>query len=138
MPSFMNTLGSVSRRGQWRFREILRGIRADGRIDLSDDGLIDFTSASDIVLTVTRRPPFRHQDCCGSASGWANGDRAPAPVLNASLSAGTLLASNPGIVQAVFPAGALLSFAPGIYDVRISITIGPETAEIFDEPIEFA
>ena len=138
MPSYLNTLGSVSRRGQWRFREILRAVRADGRVDVSDDGLIDFASASDIVLTVTRRPPVQHQAWCGPAFGWSDGYRAPAPVLTASLSAGTLLVSNPGIVEALFPAGALLAFAPGLYDVRISVTIGPETAEIFDEPVAFA
>lgn len=138
MPSYLNTLGSVSRRGQWRFREILRAVRADGRVDVSDEGLIDFASASDIVLTVTRRPPIRHSAWCGPAFGWADGYCAPAPVLSASLSAGSLTVANPGIVEALFPAGTLLGFAPGLYDVRISITIGSETAEIFDEPVEFA
>ena len=138
MPSYLNTLGSVSRRGQWRFREILRARRADGRVDVSDDGLVDFASASDIILTVTRRPPIRHQAWCGPAFGSADGYCAPVPVLSASLSAGTLTALNPGIVEAVFPAGTLLQFAPGLYDVRISIRIGPETAEIFDEPVAFA
>jgi hypothetical protein len=138
MSSYLNTLGSVSRRGQWRFREVLRAERADGRVDLTDDGLIDFASASEIVLTVTRRPPVRHQAWCGPAFGWADGYCASAPVLSASLSAGTLVVSNPGIVEAVFPAGSLLGFAPGIYDVRIAITIGAETAEIFEEPVALA
>ncbi|KQU17733.1 hypothetical protein ASG63_09600 [Methylobacterium sp. Leaf94] len=138
MPSYLNTLGSVSRRGQWRFREILRAVRADGRVDVSDEGLIDFSTASDIVLTVTRRPPVQHQAWCGPVYGSADGYCAPAPVLSASLAAGSLTVSNPGIVEALFPAGTLLGFRPGLYDVRISITIDSETAEIFDEPIAFA
>lgn len=138
MPSYLNTLGSVSRRGQWRFREILRAVRPDGRLDLADSGLVDFSTASDIVLTVTRRPPIRHRAWCGPAFGSADGFCEPAPVLSASLSAGTLVAANPGIIEVVFSAGSLLGFAPGLYDVRITITIGPETAEIFDEPVEFA
>ena len=138
MASYMNTLGAVSRRGQWRFRHVFRFGCADGRMDVSDAGLIDFSSASDLVLRVTRRPPIRHQSWCGPAFGSTDGYCEPAPVLSASLAAGTLVVSNPGIVEAVFPAGSLLQLPPGLYDVRITVTIGPETAEIFDEPIEFA
>jgi hypothetical protein len=133
MPSFMNTLGAVSRRGQWRFRHVFRSATPDDRLDISDAGLIDFSRASDLVLTVTPRPPVRRHACDW---GWTGGD--PASIFSASWSAGTLVVSNPGIVEAVFPAGTLLNFPPGLYDVRVSVTIGPETAEIFDEPIEFA
>ena len=138
MPSYLNTLGSVSRRGQWRFRQVLRSVRADGRVDVSDGGLIDFAAASDVVMTVTRRHPIRHQSWCGPAYGSDDGHCEPTPVLGASLSAGTLVVSDPGIVEALFPAGTLLRLRPGLYDVRLTITIGPETAEIFDEPIAFA
>lgn len=134
MPAFLNTLGSVSRRGQWRFRQTLRAKRTDGRVDVSDDGLIDLDGASDLVLTVTPRAPLGRNGCsaklgCGDA---------PVPVLTASLAADTLQVRSPGFVEALFPRGRLLAFLPGIYDVRLAITIGPETAEIFDEPIEFA
>jgi hypothetical protein len=67
MPSCLNTLGSVSRRGQWRSREILWAVRADGRVDVSDDGLIDFSTASDVVSTVMRRPPVQPQAWYGPA-----------------------------------------------------------------------
>lgn len=127
MPSFMNALGSVSRQGQWRFRRILRATDARGRVDASDSGLIDFSACSEIALTVTRRAPHR--------GGWD--EPKAAPVLAASLTAGTLFASNPGIVEAVFPAGSLLCVPPGLYDVRILVTIGPETEQIFFEPVEF-
>ncbi|POR42574.1 hypothetical protein [Methylobacterium sp. V23] len=133
MPSYMNTLGAVSRRGQWRFRHVFRSATADDRLDISDAGLIDFSRASDLVLTVTPRPPVRHH-----ARDWGRSGVDLAPILSASWSAGTLLVANPGIVEAVFQAGTLLNFPPGLYDVRVSVTIGPETAEIFDEPIEFA
>ncbi len=138
MPAYLNTLGSVSRRGQWRFREVLRVVRVDGRVDGSDNGLIDLASASELLLTVTRRHPIRHQAWCGAVFGSDDGFCEPAPVLTASLSAGTLFVSNPGVVEAVFPAGSLRGFPPGIYDVRLTVTIGPETAEIYDEPVEFA
>jgi len=135
MPAFLNTLRSVSRRGQWRFRQTLRAKRPDGRVDISDAGLIDFDAASDIVLTVTPRAPV------GSRAGWigeACESFAPLPVLTASLAADTLQVRSPGFVEALFPSRRLLAIPPGIYDVRLAITIGPETAEIFDEPIEFA
>lgn len=134
MPSFMNTLGARPRGGQWRFRQVFRARDALGRVDTSDTGLVDFASCSEILLTVTPRDP-RHRRC----SGWWSGQCSePEPVLSAALSAGTLIASNPGILEAVFPAGSLLAFPPGLYDVRVAVTIGPETEEIFREPIEFA
>ncbi|MCJ2107842.1 hypothetical protein MKK70_21175 [Methylobacterium sp. E-041] len=136
MPSFMNTLGAVSRRGQWRFRHVFRSADPAGRLDITDAGLIDFSAASDVVLTVTPRAPKWRELWCWSSIGCCAGD-AP-PVLLASLSTGTLVVSNPGLVEALFPAGSLLAIPPGLYDVRVSVTIGPETAEIFDEPIEFA
>ena len=126
MPSFMNTLGAVSRLGQWRFRHVFRGANARGQLDISDEGLIDFSTCSEVALTVTRRAP--HRGC------W----REPEPALAASLTAGTLVVSNPGLVEAVFPAGSLLDLCPGLYDVRVFVTIGPETEEVFCEPVEFA
>jgi hypothetical protein len=111
---------------------------ANGRLDVSDAGLIDFSTASDIVFTVTCRPLVQHQAWCGPVFGSADGYCEPAPVLSASLATGTLMVANPGIVEVLFPAGTLLGLPPGLYDVRISITIGSETAEIFDEPVEFA
>lgn len=126
MPSFMNTLGAVSRRKQWRFRHVFRGADERGRLDITDAGLIDFSTCSEVELTVTPRAP--HRGCWEEA----------APVLAASLAAGTLVVSNPGIVEAVFPDGSLLCIPPGLYDVRVSVTIGPEAEEIFCEPVEFA
>ncbi|KQP61122.1 hypothetical protein ASF41_22905 [Methylobacterium sp. Leaf111] len=134
----MNTLGAVSRRGQWRFRHVFRSATPDDRLDISDAGLIDFSRASDLVLSVTRRPPVQHRAWCGPVFGSADSYCEPAPVLSASLTTATLIVSNPGLVEALFPAGSLLGLRPGLYDVRILVTIGPETAEIFDEPIEFA
>ncbi|QIJ77123.1 hypothetical protein GU700_22655 [Methylobacterium sp. NI91] len=123
----MNTLGALSRQGQWRFRHVFRGADERGRLDVSDAGLIDFSNCSEVALTVTPRPPYRG---CG-----ANG---AGPVLAASLAGGTLFVSNPGLVEAVFPAGSLTDLCPGIYDARIFVTIGPETEEVFCEPVEFA
>lgn len=128
MPFFMNTLGAVSRRGQWRFRHVFRGADEHGRLDVSDAGLIDFSICSEVRLDVTPRAP--HRGC------WSGFD--PAPVLTASLTAGTLVVSNPGIVEAVFPEGSLHCLPPGLYDARVFVTIGPETEEIFCEPVEFA
>lgn len=128
MPSFMNTLGAVSRQGQWRFRHVFRGADARGRLDVSDAGLIDFSTCSEVLLTVTPRAP--HRGCWGGLDA--------DPVLSASFRAGTLVVSNPGIVEAVFPSGSLLDVLPGLYDARVFVTIGPETEEIFREPVEFA
>ena len=134
MPSFMNTLGARPRGWQWRFRQVFRASDALGRLDVTDAGLIDFSTCSEILLTVTPRDP-RHS--CWS--GWWNGcGFGPPPVLTAAMSTGTLAVFNPGILEAVFPAGSLLAFPPGLYDVRVAVTIGPETEEIFREPIEFA
>lgn len=58
--------------------------------------------------------------------------------MTASFAAGSLVVSNPGIVEAVFPAGSLRDLYPGIYDARVFVTIGPETEEVFCEPVEFA
>lgn len=127
MPSFMNTLGAVSRRGQWRFRHVFRSADERGRLDITDAGLIDFSACSEVALEVTPRAP--HRGCSG---------REPEPVLAASLASGTLVVSNPGLVEAVFPAGSLFDVAPGLYDVRIFVTIGPETEQVFCEPVEFA
>ncbi|GEP04023.1 hypothetical protein [Methylobacterium oxalidis] len=130
MPAFLNTLRSVPRRGQWRFRQILRGRRADGRVDVTDAGLIDFSTVSAAMLTVTPRRP-RWWDlglCAGQACE-------PAPVLTASYPNGILALATLGIVEAVFPDGWARCIPPGLYDVRIAVTIGPETAEIFDEPV---
>ncbi|TFZ59299.1 hypothetical protein E4V01_07535 [Methylorubrum sp. Q1] len=128
MPSFMNTLGAVSRRGQWRFRHVFRAGDARGRLDLTDAGLIDFSTCSDVALEVTPRAPHR-----GGCAG-----REPLPLLAASLASGTLVVSNPGLVEAVFPAGSLNDVPPGLYDTRVFVTIGPETEEVFCEPVEFA
>lgn len=131
MPSFMNTLGAVSRRGQWRFRHVFRSADAAGGLDTTDDGLIDFSSCSEVALIVALRAAHH--------GFWANKTcETVAPLLAASFSNGTLVVSNPGLVEALFPAGSLLAIPAGLYDVRVSVTIGPETAEIFDEPIEFA
>ncbi|MBB2959834.1 hypothetical protein [Methylobacterium sp. R2-1] len=124
----MNTLGAVSRLGQWRFRHVFRAADERGRLDLSDEGLIDFSACSEVLLTVTPRAP--HRGC------WSG--HAPEPVMTASLAAGSLVVSNPGIVEAVFPVGSLLCVPPGLYDVRVFVTIGPETEQVFSEPVEFA
>lgn len=124
----MNTLGTVSRRGQWRFRHVFRAADERGRLDISDEGLLDFSACSEVVLEVMPRMP--HRGCRGSQD--------LEPILTASLTAGTLIISNPGLVEAVFPAGSLSSVPPGLYDARILITIGPETEEVFCEPVEFA
>lgn len=126
--AFRNALGTVSRMGQWRFRRVLRASLPDGRLDLSDDGLIDFSACSEILLTVTPRPPF----------GGQRRGLDPDPVLAASMTAGTLVVSNPGIVEALFPTGWSASVPPGLYDARVLVTVGPETAAIFDEPVEIA
>lgn len=134
MPSFMNTLGARPRGGQWRFRHVFRWSDPLGRLDVTDAGLIDFSNCSEILLTVTPRDSQQRRWCGWWAGSWAE----PQPVLSAALSTGTLAVSNPGILEAVFPAGSLLAFPPGLYDVRVAVTIGPETEEIFREPIEFA
>lgn len=121
--AFLNTLGAVSRVGQWRLRLVLRVNFPDGRLDLSEAGLIDFSAASDVVLHVVPR------DACGA-------DRDPCPVLAASTSAGTLFVSNPGIVEALFPFGWSARVPPGVYDVQVLMTVGPESALIFNEPVE--
>lgn len=126
MPSFMNTLGAVSRRGQWRFRRLLRASDARGQVDISDDGLLDFSGCSEILIEVAPRASHR---------GWQLG-RDAEPVLTASLSAGTVFVSNPGIVETVFADGALSCVPTGLYDVRILVSIGPETEQVFCEPIE--
>lgn len=123
----MNTLGAIPRRGQWRFRHVFRAADARGRLDITDAGLVDFSTCSEVALEVTPRAPYR--GCDG---------REPLPVLAASLASGTLIVSNPGLVEAVFPAGSLLDVPPGLYDARIFVTIGPETEEVFCEPVEFA
>ncbi|MFC7664024.1 hypothetical protein [Methylorubrum suomiense] len=128
MPSFMNTLGAVSRQAQWRFRHVFRSADERGRLDVTDAGLIDFSACSEVALQVTPRAP--HRGCWGRQE--------PAPVLAASLVGGSLVVSNPGIVEAVFPAGSLLCLEPGLYDARVFVTIGPETEEIFCEPVEIA
>ncbi len=91
MPSFMNTLGTVSRRGQWRFRHVFRALDGLGRLDISDAGLIDFSTCSEITLRVTPRAP---QGRCWGA-WWGGPCAEPAPVLAAALSAGTLKVMNP-------------------------------------------
>lgn len=126
--AFLNALGAVSRLGQWRLRLVLRAGFADGRLDLSHGGLIDFSTAS-LLLTVTPRPPFG--TCRAIACG-----HDPEPVLSASSANGTLLISSPGIVEALFPSGWSACVPPGLYDVRVFMTVGPETACIFDNPVE--
>jgi len=91
MASYMNTLGAVSRRGQWRFRHIFRSGTANGRLDTSDAGLIDFSTASNVVFTVTRRHPVQHHAWCKPVFGSADGYCEPAPVLSASLATDTLM-----------------------------------------------
>lgn len=131
--AFLNALGRVSRRGQWRLRGIMRAALPDGRLDLADSGLIDFSAASLVRLTLTPRAP----EACRGVLGC--GDRRdPDPVLSASTADGTLLVSNPGIIEALFPDGWSRCVPPGLYDVRILLTVGSETAEIFDEPVEIA
>jgi hypothetical protein len=128
--AFLNAMGRVSRQGQWRLRRTIRVSLPDGRLDLSEAGLVDVSHASLIVLTVTPRPPLRHWGC-------EHGGRCdPSPVLTASTADGTLRVANPGIVEALFPDGWGRRVPPGLYDVRIALTIGPETAVIFEEPVE--
>ncbi|GAA0267182.1 hypothetical protein LNAOJCKE_2981 [Methylorubrum aminovorans] len=121
--AFLNTLGAVPRCGQWRLRLVLRTGSSDGRLDLSEAGLIDFSAASDVALHVVRRD--------GRCTGHDH-----LPLLTASASAGTLFVSNPGIVEALFPTGWSACVPPGLYDVRVLTTVGPETALIFSEPVE--
>lgn len=132
---FLNALGSVSRHGQWRFRRVFRASLPDGRLDMSDAGLIDFSAASLVRLTVVPRPPYRRVgwdgDFCGSEH-WPEAR----PILSASTADGTLLVRNPGIIEALFPDGWSRSVPPGLYDVRLLVTIGPETAEILNQPVE--
>ena len=136
MHAYLNTLGTVSRRGQWRFRQVLRARRADGRLDTTDAGLVDFTSVTAALLTASPRMPVIRAGYCTVPYGPdARGE--PAPVLAASLADGSLRLYGPGIVEALFPAGSLLAFPRGIYDVRILLTIGPETSEVFDEAVSF-
>lgn len=130
--AFLNALGRVSRRGQWRLRRIMRAALPDGRLDLTDSGLIDFSSASLVRLTVTPRAP----EVCHGSLNWNGSRRELEPVLSASTADGTLFVSNPGILEAVFPDGWSACVPPGLYDVRILLTVGPETAVIFDEPVE--
>lgn len=131
--AFLNSLGTVSRGGQWRFRRIFRSAYADGRLDQSDAGLIDFRRASLVVLTVTPRPPFDRGRCWDGAVDGCDG---PAPVLTASTADRSLLIVSPGLVEALFPASVMSRVRPGLYDVRLVLTIGPETAEIMAEPVE--
>ncbi|MBB5762396.1 hypothetical protein HNR01_002016 [Methylorubrum rhodesianum] len=121
--AFLNTLGAASRCGQWRLRLVLRMGSPDGRLDLTEAGLIDFSAASDVTVQVVPRDRR-----CGVHD--------PHPLLTASTSAGTLFVSNPGIVEALFPAGWSACVPPGVYDVRVLMTVGPETALVFDEPVE--
>lgn len=130
--AFLNALGRVSRRGQWRLRRIMRAALPDGRLDLTDSGLIDFSSASLIRLTVSARAP----ELCRGGPHWNGCWHGPEPVLSASTADGALFVSNPGILEAVFPDGWSACVPPGLYDVRVLLTVGSETAEIFDEPVE--
>ena len=57
-------------------------------------------------------------------------------MLSASLAAGTLLVSDPGILEALWPAGWSAQIPPGLYDLRVTVTIATETAVILDEPVE--
>lgn len=124
---FLIQAGRVSRRGQWRFRHTFRAADLTGRTDPTDDGLYGWGDVTAAVLTVTKRPPY---------PGWANGCD-PAPVLSASYPDGNFRLLDPGGVEVVFPNGWSASVPPGLYDLRIEVTIGPETAVIFDEPVEF-
>lgn len=126
--AFLNAMGAVSRHGQWRLRRVLRATLPDGRLDLSDGGLIDFSAASEVALHVVPRLPH--------PGGWRSTCHGPQPVLTALASDGTLVLSNPGIVEALFPAGWSACIPPGIYDVRILMSVGPETAAVFDNPVE--
>lgn len=133
--AFLNALGAVSRQGQWRLRRVIRQVDPafpDGRLDLSDDGLVEFPDGAEVVLTVTPRRPARSFACDRFGTNACE----PAPILRAARSDGSLFVSSPGWVEAVFPAGWSTGVRPGLYDVRILLTIEPETALLFDEPIE--
>lgn len=125
--AFLNTLGRVSRHGQRRFRHVFRASAVDGRLDLTDNGLIDLGNASAVTLTVSERASY---------PGWSRPGCEPCVVASAALADGSLSVFNPGFVEAVFPAGWAANVAPGLYDLRITVTIGPETACILDEPVE--
>lgn len=126
--AFINTLGRVSRHGQWRLRGTLRAMAIDGRLDLGEDGLFGFENVSAAVLLVTPRPPYQ---------GWG-GCNEPPVVLSASLADETLTLLSPGFFEALFPSGWSASVPPGDYDVRLFLTIGPETARVYDEPVTLA
>lgn len=128
--AFLNALGAVSRHGQWRLSRIVRLPLADGRLDLSDGGLVDFRGADEVELTVTPRFP-------ASRLCWGRVDEASCgPVLRASMREGSLAVADFGAIQALFPDGWGRCVPAGVYDVRIRLTRADETALIFDEPVE--
>lgn len=127
--AFLNTLGRVSRLGQWRFRHVFRVSDATGRIDQSDNGLFAFGEA-DVRLTLSPRPPLVARLCWDAC---APADRA---VLAASRSAGSLGVYDPGHIEAVFPAGWSQHIPPGLYDLRIAVTVDAATAILLDQPID--
>ena len=128
--AFLNALGRVSRRGQWLFQRVVRLALIDGRLDQSDNGLLAMGNASDIVLTVHERPPYRSRSHAVRCE--------PDPVFTASLRNDTLRISDPGFVQVMFPNGWASELEPGLYDLRINMMLDEQVAVIFDEPFELA
>lgn len=126
--AFLNTLGRISRLGQWRFRHVFRVSDATGRIDQTDNGLFAF-GTSDVVLTLSPRPPIR-RDRCGAECMDAS------TVLAAARSAGTLSVYDPGHIEAVFPNGWSRHIPPGLYDLRVAVLVGGDTSVILDQPVD--
>ena len=127
--SYLTARGTVSRHGQWRVRRGLRARDARGRLDMSDNGLVDLSTADRVTLGVYRRAPFLHR-WCGTSLGASDG-----PILAGSSADGTLFVSSPGVVERLFPDGWGASVPPRLYDVRITVTVGPEPALIADDPV---
>lgn len=131
--SYLNGLGRVRRNGQWRLRLVIRQVDPaypDGRLDLSDNGLVDFPEGAEVLLTVTRR---RDRSTRGSFGTCGEVGGEVPPVLQASRSDGTLFVSSPGWIEAVFPAGWSARIPDGLLDVRVFLTIGPETTLVRED-----
>ncbi len=103
--AFLNAMGAVSRHGQWRLRRVLRSSLPDGRLDLSDAGLFDLSAAH-------RRGASGRAPAVAPALPDDVLWRRPFPVLVAAATAGTLVVSNPGIVEALFRSDGRPVFRP--------------------------
>ncbi|WP_157080668.1 hypothetical protein [Methylobacterium variabile] len=126
----LTKFGAVSLRGLWRdtltFPEV------------SDGTLTDFS----VALLEMRVVP---EGCRADRDdyGWRRVDRgdwarASLTATTAGTGQGTLTVIGPSAVLFYFPAEIMRSQRPGVHEVSISATIGPETAEILREKVVFA